>query len=181
MEDYKDIMIDIETMGVKPYSAIVSIAAVEFDMLTGETGEGLYEGVCLQSCVDLGLGIDAQTAIWWINQGEEAKYIFSEDYPTRRLTSALESLRVYLQERPDHNIWANSPAFDLNRLKEAYEKCGFYAPPWDYWKERDLRTMAYLAPKVPKDYDLEQHDALNDCYNQINWLCRMYAEIKKLD
>ena len=43
----KHIMIDLETMGNKSYSAIVSIGAVKFDIKTGETGETFYRNVNL--------------------------------------------------------------------------------------------------------------------------------------
>jgi len=52
--NYTDVMLDLETMGRKSNSALVSIGAVEFNLETGETGKEFYEVIDLQSCLDVG-------------------------------------------------------------------------------------------------------------------------------
>jgi DNA polymerase III epsilon subunit-like protein len=42
MSKYKDVMLDIETLGNRPYSIILSIGAVEFDPRTGNMGNEFY-------------------------------------------------------------------------------------------------------------------------------------------
>ena len=41
--EYTHVMLDLETMGRKSNSALVSIGAVEFDLITGETGREFYK------------------------------------------------------------------------------------------------------------------------------------------
>ena len=43
---FSHLMLDLETMGTKSNSAIISIGAVEFDILTGKTGKRI-----LQKCI----------------------------------------------------------------------------------------------------------------------------------
>lgn len=67
------LMLDIETMGNESFSSIVSIGALEFDIETGKTGKEFYVNVDLQSCMDLGLIVNASTIMWWLNQNEQAR------------------------------------------------------------------------------------------------------------
>jgi len=71
--EYTDVMLDLETMGKKSNAAIVSIGAVEFDIETGKTGREFYKVVDLQSCLDLGLKVEASTIYWWLMQSEAAR------------------------------------------------------------------------------------------------------------
>ncbi|MEM8483825.1 3'-5' exoribonuclease, partial [Morganella morganii] len=60
MTKFKHLMIDLETMGNKPDSAIVAIAAVPFDMVSGVTDDALfYEIIDLRSSEKYGGSIDA--------------------------------------------------------------------------------------------------------------------------
>ena len=70
---FQHLMLDIETMGNESFSSIVSIGAVEFDINTGKTGKGFYTNVDLQSCINLGLIINASTVMWWLKQNEQAR------------------------------------------------------------------------------------------------------------
>jgi DNA polymerase III epsilon subunit-like protein len=69
---YNHVMVDIETMGNESYSSIVSIGALEFDLETGETGREFYVNVDLQSCIDVGLILNASTVMWWMSQDKKS-------------------------------------------------------------------------------------------------------------
>ncbi len=58
------LMLDLETWGTAPGSALRSIGAVFFD-LDGKTGETFYRNIDKQSCLDAGLKIDPATVSWW--------------------------------------------------------------------------------------------------------------------
>ena len=69
-------MIDIETMGNKPGSAIVSIGAVMFDPKNWEDPDKkskFYSTINLQSCLDCGLEVDGSMVYWWMQQSEDAR------------------------------------------------------------------------------------------------------------
>ncbi|WP_323116142.1 3'-5' exonuclease, partial [Klebsiella variicola] len=74
MNKFKHLMIDLETMGNKPDSAIVAIAAVPFDMISGVTDDALFcEVVDLRSSEKYGGSIDADTVLWWLGQSDNTK------------------------------------------------------------------------------------------------------------
>ena len=70
--EYTDVMLDLETMGRKSNSALVSIGAVEFNLLTGETGREFYKVIDLKSCLDLGLQVEASTIYFWLTEASQA-------------------------------------------------------------------------------------------------------------
>lgn len=171
----KHVMIDIETMGNMSRSAIVSVGAVRFDLETGEIGEKFYMNVDLQSCLDAGMIINADTLMWWLSQGEEArKKISSKGFPLSRV---LISLSAFVDK--DDQVWGNSARFDLGILSDAFN--ALKKPiPWDFRKERCVRTLVSFAPEVK---DAEQntgvaHDALADCMFQINYCSKIFRKLK---
>jgi len=70
---FTDVMLDLETMGRKSNSAIVSIGAVEFNIETGETGREFYAVIDLNSCLDFGLKVQADTIYFWLQQNQAAR------------------------------------------------------------------------------------------------------------
>lgn len=158
-------MVDIETMGTKPYSAIISLAAVEFDIETGETGRSMYLNIDLKSCFKEGLIADADTIIWWFNQEDEARKVITSS-TAYNLRDVLHSFNALCDD--SYQIWANSPSFDLVLLANAYERVGLPIP-WKYYNERDVRTLTSLAPEIKKQilFNGTKHNALADCFHQI--------------
>jgi DNA polymerase III epsilon subunit-like protein len=72
---YTDIMIDIETLGTEPGSIITSIAAVPFNR-NGEMGKAFYMNIDIQSSIDAGLTINAETLKFWMEQRQDVtKYL----------------------------------------------------------------------------------------------------------
>ena len=57
---FKHVMIDIETLGSKPGSVIVAIAAVRFDLDTGNVKKSYVSHVDPDSCVKKGLKIEVE-------------------------------------------------------------------------------------------------------------------------
>ena len=168
-------MIDIETMGNMSHSAIVSIGAVRFNLETGKTGETFYMNVDLQSCLDAGLIINADTLMWWLNQSEAArKKIIEKGHP---LNKALISLSAFVTK--DDQVWGNSARFDLGILSDALNTLGMPIP-WDFRKERCVRTLVSFAPEV-KSAEPNigvAHDALADCIFQINYCSKIFNKLK---
>src|SRR5690606_16078791 len=122
---HKHLMIDIETLDTVETAVILSIAAVEFDPMCHGTKKVFYGSASIQRQLDMGRTISADTLKWWIKQDREVmKEAFSEitDYKF-----ILHDLDLNLRENgldKDTVIWANSPAFDLNKLKHAYRQMG---------------------------------------------------------
>lgn len=171
MKKFNHLMIDIETMGNQSYSAILSIGAVEFDIETGETGKTFHLRINMQSCIDAELKINADTILWWMQQSEESRSKLTKntgvDTPVK-LKSALESFSAFCTK--DYQVWGNSARFDLGIIQNAYEVLNTPIP-WDFRKERCLRTLVSFAPEVARDFIRlgTAHDALDDCYHQIKY------------
>jgi len=169
--DYSmDIMIDIETLGNKPWSVIASIGAVAFDYHTFTVSENTFlANVTRSSCEEVGLAVDQKTLDWWSKKDPQAwADLQSNQFP---LPEALTSLKDWFFRVGGKNIWANGAAFDLPILETAYNFCGMRYP-WHFMDVRDFRTaynvLGYDWHAQPKDGT--HHNALDDCRTQVRCL-----------
>jgi hypothetical protein len=167
IKKFRDIMLDLETMGNESFSAILSIGALEFDIMTGETGREFYCEIDLQSCMDLGLITNASTIIWWLKQSDEARKCITkgDKIPIKQ---ALDEFSKFCDK--SYNVWGNSPRFDCGILQNAYNKAGIPIP-WDFRKEKCLRTLVGFMPSIKENAVMvgTQHNALADCYYQVHY------------
>lgn len=171
-KNFKHLMVDIETMGNQSYSAILSIAAVEFNIETGEIGNKFYEKVSLESCLQNGLIVNADTIEFWMQQSKEAKNeIFSNKCVD--LSTALHKFSLFCNDK--YQIWGNSARFDLGLLQNAYNKLNLKTP-WSFRRERCLRTLVSFAPHIKDFIKFEgiRHNALDDCIHQIKYASEIW-------
>lgn len=171
-------MVDLETWGTESMSAISSVGAVEFNLATGETGKEFYVNVDLQSCLDLGLKVNASTIMWWMRQEEDARKAMMNN--PIYITNALHEFSKFIESCGGKNceLWGNSNRFDLGILNDAYSK-NFSPIPWDFRKERDVRTLVSFRPEI-KDQTLVigiAHNAVHDCYHQIKYCHAIWKNI----
>jgi DNA polymerase III epsilon subunit-like protein len=173
-----DVMIDLETMGVGNNSAIVSIAAVRFDIQTGKTHEFFETNIDLNSSLKKGFKVSGSTILWWLSQSEEARGSLVLA-PSIDIEEALTEFAEFL--RPDDVLWSNGLRFDIALLEDAYQLLNMKIP-WDFHNERDVRTLVAFAPGVKDRYIQEsksqKHIALNDCLFQIQYCSEIYNKIK---
>jgi hypothetical protein len=173
MSDVKNLghlMLDLETMGKRAGCAIVSIGAVEFDLETGEKGRELYERVELQSCLDIGLFVEASTVYWWMMQSDAARAEFCK-LPRGKILNVLERLNSFLASLGDYQLWGNGARFDIAILEAAYFACKYEFLPWKFRNERDVRTLVSFAPSIKENYPFTgtEHNPIDDCIHQINY------------
>lgn len=165
IREKENVMIDIETMGLHSDAVVLSIGAVFFD--EKGLGKEFYEKVDMQSCIDLGLTIDASTLYWWMEQSESARKEFVECQGSD-IVDSMGRLTGFLKEefRTDQypgKVWSNGTDFDLSILKTIYRKLGMEVP-WKYYNQRDFRTYRKMASS-DKTLDYGKgtaHNALND-------------------
>ncbi|MBS4064197.1 MAG: 3'-5' exoribonuclease [Chitinophagaceae bacterium] len=174
IDQYHNVMIDIETMGTNKRAVIASIAAVEFDLASGQKGRHFYEKVDIQSCLDLGLQVDGDTIKWWLNQPDQARAELVKD--VRPLPQVLFKLTHWMAKcSADTKVWGNGPSFDLVILGNAFQAVN-QTPPWDYKNERCVRTMLMLFPMV-RDYIHHRgikHQPVADANYQIELVSECY-------
>jgi hypothetical protein len=177
----KHFMIDLETMGTRPYSIIASIGVVQFNLLTGELGAEFHKTIDRRSCLDVGLTEDRETIEWWKNQSKEVRdqlYKYNVYLPY-----ALKQLKVWLTKystNGDFYVWGNSAAFDLGLITQACEKCNLPVP-WKYWQECCCRTIVMLNPTI-KEKTIKPkgaHHPIIDCKFQIDYIVRTLRSIKQ--
>ena len=181
-KQFGHIMVDIEAFGKDSGAAIVSIGAVEFNMNNGEIGNEFYINVDLQSCLDIGLEVDASTIMWWMLQSEDARKALVSS--PAHIVKALHEFSFFIESCGGKGceIWGNSARFDLGILSDAYKKIEL-SIPWDFRKERDVRTLVSLHPVI-KDMTKRvgvAHSAIDDCLHQIKYCSEIWNKIKGLD
>lgn len=171
------IMLDIETLGKGPNAVIVAIGAVAFD----ETGLGstFYLNIKPQSCVDLGMQMDADTVMWWMQQSEAARKALAKGGVG--ITEALQAFSVYVEEQgPDVEVWGNGATFDNVILASAYRLAGIERP-WSYKGDRCYRTLRALFPQIKAaDTGGTAHNALDDAKYQALHASQILAAIHKM-
>lgn len=146
MTTLRHIMVDVETLGVRPTSALLSIGAVEFNPHSDRLGGKFYYAIDPQECMDAGMTVDAGTILWWLKQSQEARDSISEgDYP-RTFKGVLWKFSIFCYDYPrqfpqkDIRLWCQGPSFDAVILENAYRACGAKLP-WAYNSPRDSRTI----------------------------------------
>ena len=161
-----ELMLDIETLGIRPGSPVVTIGSVLFDPYSCDSSEVLLERSLLlrldiSDAVNLSLGVDGDTMRWWFEQKDEAiKALVGNDCMSAQ--EALTKLWRYSLERgrfvndeffeglsefPKANrFWAKDPDFDMILLQYYYDRPEVNATmPWDFWACRSVRTVQDLA------------------------------------
>ena len=180
-------MLDIETMGPAPHGAIIAIGALQFDLESGETGEEFETTVDLQSSLDAGLEVDGSTLSWWLDQENHVldDMMAGEDGLTKALIKFDYFVNKKLNISQDNLVvWANPPSFDVVIMEKAFETVDFDAP-WQYWNQRCLMTFASVFPDLKwdlkeefeEDQDSDAHNALDDCYFQVELANQIHNKI----
>lgn len=168
-------MIDIETLGVNYGDVILSVAAVKFDIETGETFETFYKKISFEDSTNFGFKINPKTITWWLK--ENPKVLSDNITGGESLSIVLVELGKFIEK--DDIVWGNSNRFDLGLL-EAYYKTTGIGTSWNFRNERDVRTLVSFAPEVKANlvFDGEKHNPLHDCYHQIKYCSEIYKKLK---
>lgn len=174
-------MIDTETLGRTPGSVVRSVAAVEFDPQTGETGRQKVWKIDLTDSIRYGFKVEASTLKWWMMQSDEARREFVEGAETP-LVDFLEDFMQFIaatDEGNDFTLWCLQLDFDVAMLRSMYSwynlnvhGCDEEVLPWNFRKVRDVRpymdaldSAGLLPPKVA-----DRHTPLADCLAQIRYV-----------
>ena len=178
-QKFTDLMVDIETLGTKSYALILSVAIVEFNMITGEIGDNIYLKISINDSLLNDFKIEGDTLIWWMNQDKDAKIVF-DNKNSFKCVDALTHITKFILNKEYLKIWGNSARFDLGLLQNYYNKFNMNIP-WKYGNERDVRTLVDFYPDIKKElvFDGIKHDALADCLHQIKYCSLIYNKIKK--
>lgn len=156
-------MLDIETAGSEPGSAILSIGACYF----GDDGVGdtFYRPVQLFSSLMAGLTVTTDALAWWRRQSPQVIAATQPLQGVVTLAEALDSFAAFIDGAAA--LWAKGPDFDCVVLGAAYRALG-ERQPWTFSHTRDVRTIMALAGPVecPRRDGAMEHHALSDAIEQ---------------
>lgn len=174
-----NVMLDLETMGKRPTSAIASIGAVRFDPLGDWIGYRFQIHVSLENCQRHGLTLDAETLVWWLDQAEEARTALRIGQAgAAPLITALDAFSAWMPGGAI--VWCNGASFDLAILANAYHVAGMPVP-WAYYNECDLRTLKVLHKDLRIERDGIHHNALDDAIHQARLVQHILQFNKDMD
>lgn len=186
----RDIMVDIETLGTSSDSTIFQIAAISFDITTGNIHSKF--NLIANIAEDESLNVDGSTLKWWLNTDKElltillnkgvgsSKFLLNEFY--KWLTNEISSVKhTYL--------WGNGILFDNKMIQHQFNNIGLDYPIY-YRNDRDVRTIVELTShklgitedelkEKYSDDSLIEHDAYDDCIYQIKLVVNCYHELMK--
>jgi len=164
------VMVDIESLGTKPGSVILSIGAVKFDETN--LGQTFYQPIDVLSCLMAGLKTDPDTIAFW-RQYPDMMGVF---YPATRIRVVLTDFARYLGR--NSCVWAKGPDFDLVLLEKAYDAAGIEELPWHYRNARDVRTVLSLVKHKPEvHHTFPKHHALGDAVLQARQVQEIYRHL----
>ena len=171
----KQVMVDIETLSVRPYAAILSIGAVAFNVEQGVL-DTFYVNVDAQSCKDVGLHVSKDTVAWWAKQSKEARQaLVTNQLP---ITEALHKFSDWFGSDRNTVIWGNGSAFDISILESAYYNTDINIP-WTPWKVQCFRTVLNLVGvnnKAIRDSENDtHHNALDDAMSQTKTILKILS------
>lgn len=172
-------MLDLETLGTAPGSAILAIGAVKFG--GGQILADFYRRIDLKNCIaSAGLTMDPSTVLWWLQQAEGPRLEIVK--PGELLVDvlfgfsewALTAQHPEMEGEPE--VWGNGASFDNVLLSVAYERM-LMRRPWKYSNDRCYRTVKNLYPEIPLPRTGTHHNALDDARSQAMHLMAMLPNL----
>jgi hypothetical protein len=161
-------MLDIETLDITPSAVILQIAAVKFDLATGDIGASLIHRLDAWEQITLKRSVCPDTVAWHRKLGTDLSAgKFS-------LTKSLRELFVFMHQT--EQIWIWGMDFDRPILEHALRSLGLQAYSWHYTKTRDARTV-FRTVFPEKQATKRTHDAYQDCIDSINDLREAWQHI----
>lgn len=152
-------MLDLETLGNGPTPRPLSIALVLFSLDRGPVHSEHYY---IQQAAAPG-EVDAETALWWMAQDEAARSATLEGQkravPFGEAAMAIQSM-IGKQDR----LWARG--IDWFWMENLYKAWGGTWP----FRASQVRCMRFCDQILPAPPATVKHDALADCYAQIEHL-----------
>lgn len=165
------VILDLETLGTRPGSVILTIGAV----LLSKSGieDNFYRAIQIESCAAAGLKIDPSTLLWWMDQEKPAIDAAFHDEAAITLDQALQEFAIWIPASfAKVPLWGNGANFD-NSLLEAAHLAAQLPVPWKYSQDRCFRTLRALHPEIEAPEwptDSIKHHALHDAQHEAEHL-----------
>lgn len=179
--ELKHCMLDLETWGTAPGSAIRSIGMVMFDPRNAGFGAEFYCNVDLKSQMLVPLKQDPSTVKWWDQQGKDAQGAFDNpDYPQLTIEDAMAEANAWFKRQKAQQVWSQGSNFDSVLLDVINDRIGRKSP-WRFYNTRDTRTCYAMAGFDSKSVPRQgtYHNALDDSKHQVRCVYGAYRKMDK--
>lgn len=169
------LMLDFETLGNTPDTAVVSLGAVLFNR------EGIFaERLWLFNLTGQLDGrrrfATADTITWWMGQGEKAKSVFEKAQREGVLLKDFATQFVeWVDPKRDVRVWGNGATFDVSIIESILLQQGVKAP-WKFWNHRCYRTLKQCYGIEKTKFQGTKHDALDDSKHQATQLIQYWKD-----
>lgn len=176
--EFRNIVLDVETLSLEPNSALMSIGAVNFDLHTGEVRSQFYINVDWELDIRRGGAVDDDTRAWWQLPQNAKSWAESNSDPVDPAEAVVKFQAWLLECCPslyssprDYNIWAMGSEFDPPILNSFYRRWmpTTGKPPRDLLPRHSLADMRFLMKlfrgRVAKPAEVT-HNALQDACDQ---------------
>ena len=171
-------MIDLETLGNTHDTVVLTIGACKFNPFTNEEPfEKLHLKLNVtQQKEEMNRQVNQDTLMWW---GRQPADVREEAFCPENRISIEDAHSVVKEWASDiSTIWCQGPSFDFPILKHLFESNDLITP-WDWWRERDARTVEKLIPFDKKEViDFSAHRADEDCVAQSKTIQYVFKELK---
>lgn len=174
----RNVMLDLETLGVRPGCSVLAIGAVDFSA-AGVGRRRFYRVVSRASCAAWELREEKAALDWWSRQGKGAREVLRLAGLRRAppLERALaEFARYFRGVGPDVLVWGNGADFDKPILEAAYAAAGM-EPPWRPYAGRCYRTLKNMRPDLQPARKGVAHNALDDARTQASHAVALAAAL----
>lgn len=190
----KHLIFDLETLGKKSSSVILSLACVVFRFEDDEGFDdyiksGFYVKFNPIEQLKSGRTTDKDTITWWKSQEPSARKITmpsDDDVSVKEgLTKLVEYIRKSGYDWKHSYCWSRGNYFDFPIIENVFEQYGI-ALPFNIWKIRDIRTMIdVMTGSGNGDYELKngypknfiKHNCLHDAAIDIMKMKEIFKNI----
>lgn len=184
------IMVDIETLGIKSFDSLIwQIGAVAFDW----ESEVIHEEFSVTINIEQASGdIEASTLAFWLREMKSWSGLIESLLGVSE-RQALASFEIFYRrntsfdkfDRPITKCWAKGNTFDCILLQHAFKRIGWSAP-WSFRDTRDMRTLIHVyetvcgqaATSIEPRFVGTKHNALDDARHQAKWSIAMMRRIR---
>lgn len=168
------IVLDLETRSTKPHAIVASIGAVaigpDLQLLSSEFHIPLAQNLQYPRHED------PDTMRWWAEQSREARFASITAAQTVLPGQALRDFAAWVNSVADPKkvkVWGNGSVFDNVILRSLYDTFN-QSPPWEWFYDRDMRTILDLHPaaKDVGDFVGVKHIAVDDARHEAKQLAK---------
>ena len=173
--EYRECMIDLETLATTPDAHILSIGACDIanpEISFYHTVEGKNQNRTT----------NCSTIKWWLQQSPEAIKAATNRKVMLNIDTMLMEFNAWWHGNGFTHPWSHGSVFDVIIMENAMRQY-HYEIPWKFWNVRDTRTLFDTAYRITGKTlqpvrEGVHHNALDDARYQSLWVNRIREVIE---